>query len=64
MAVLNIQPNWRLNLLAVGTRNIETTSTLLRKTKVCHVSIKAYESRQPNMTVEVIHGIMSSDFVG
>lgn len=57
--VHNIRPNMRLNLLAVDTRNTETTSTLLRITTLCGVSVKAYEPRLPNMAVGVIHGITS-----
>lgn len=55
--IINIRPNLRLNLLAVDTRNNETTSTLLRITQLCGVPVKVYEPRLPNMAVGVIHGI-------
>lgn len=55
--VVNIRPNYRLNLFAVDARSSETTSTLLKITKLLGVNVRAYEPRMSNMAVGVIHGV-------
>ncbi|KAH9369301.1 hypothetical protein HPB48_012377 [Haemaphysalis longicornis] len=43
--VLQVCPNHRLNLLAVDTRNIDSTKCLLKVTSIAGIPVKAYEPR-------------------
>lgn len=55
--IISIRPNARLNILAVDTRNFDTTTTLLRITTLCGIQVRAYEPRTSSMAVGVIHGV-------
>lgn len=55
--IYSIRPNSRLNVIAVDTRNLDTTSTLLRIKSLCGVPVSAYEPRSKNMAMGVIHGV-------
>lgn len=57
--VISIRPNARLNILAVDTRNFDTSTTLLRITTLCGIQVRAYEPRTSSMAVGVIHGVSS-----
>lgn len=51
-----IRLNHSLNLLAVDTGSGETTSTLLKISKLLGVNVRAYSPRTFIMTIGVIHG--------
>lgn len=55
--VLEIRPNLRLNLLALDTRNNESTKALLGVTSICGIPVRAYQPRSPDKAVGVIRGL-------
>lgn len=55
--IIQIRPNLRLNLLAVDTRNRESTTSLLRVTILLGIAVRAYEPRSPLTAVGVIKGV-------
>lgn len=55
--VLQIRPNPRLNLLALDTRNMESTKALLGVTILCGIPVQAYTPRSPDKAVGVIRGL-------
>lgn len=56
--IYSIRPNSRLNVIAVDTRNLDTTKTLLRiKSLFCGLPVSAYEPRSTDMAMGVIHGV-------
>lgn len=55
--VLQIRPNPRLNLLALDTRNMESTKALLGVAFICGIPVQAYQPRSPDKAVGVIRGL-------
>lgn len=55
--VMQIRLNKRLNLIAVDTRNTESTTSLLAITSLCGVKVRAYEPRPTTSTVGVIKDV-------
>ncbi|KAG0429068.1 hypothetical protein HPB47_024004, partial [Ixodes persulcatus] len=55
-----IHCNRRLNILAVDTRNQESTASLLRIRKLVGVPVRAYEPRNPNTAVGIIWDVDGS----
>ncbi|KAG0420096.1 hypothetical protein HPB47_003681 [Ixodes persulcatus] len=51
--VIQIRPNYRLNLLAIDARNIESTKSLLLGT----IQVQTYEPAPPSSNVGVIRGV-------
>lgn len=57
--VIEIRPNQRLNLLALDTRNRESTKALLGVTSICGIPVQAYQPRCLDTAVGVIRGLPS-----
>lgn len=55
--VLQVRPNYRLNLLAIDTRNADATERLLKISSIAGVRVQAYEPRPSNCGVGVIRGV-------
>lgn len=55
--VLQLRPNYRLNLLAVDTRNVDATACLLKITSIMGIPVEAYEPRPNNCAAGVIRGV-------
>ncbi|XP_040078499.1 uncharacterized protein LOC120850154 [Ixodes scapularis] len=55
-----IRCNKRLNILAVDTRNQESTASLLRIRKLVGIAVRAYEPRNPNTAVGIIRDVDAS----
>lgn len=55
--VLQVRPNYRLNLLAIDTRNADATERLLKISSIAGVTVQAYEPRPSNCGVGVIRGV-------
>lgn len=55
--VLQVRPNPRLNLLALDTRNTESTKAFLAVTAIGPISVQAYEPCSSNLATGVIHGV-------
>ncbi|KAG0429877.1 hypothetical protein HPB47_023190 [Ixodes persulcatus] len=55
-----IRPNSRLNLIAVGTRNGQTTRALLACTQICGLKVRAYEPVPWHFSVGVIKDVDTS----
>ncbi|XP_077536158.1 uncharacterized protein LOC144148510 [Haemaphysalis longicornis] len=55
--VLQLRPNYRLNLLAVDTRNVDATARLLKITTIMGIPVEAYEPRPDNCAAGVIRGV-------
>ncbi|CAN7952177.1 unnamed protein product, partial [Ixodes pacificus] len=51
------RPNYRLNLLALDTRNVESTKALLRLKSLGAVQVMTYEPPPPSAYVGVIRGV-------
>ncbi|KAG0419530.1 hypothetical protein HPB47_004038, partial [Ixodes persulcatus] len=52
-----IRPNNRLNLIAVDTRNAQSTRSLLKLTSLCGVTVKSYEPGSRNGAAGVIKSV-------
>ncbi|KAG0441410.1 hypothetical protein HPB47_015955 [Ixodes persulcatus] len=52
--ILEVRPNKRLNLIAVDTRNGQTTRTLLACSELCGMKVRAYEPVSRHYAVGVI----------
>lgn len=55
--IMQIRLNKRLNLIAVDTRNTESTTALLAITSLCGAKVRAYEPRPVMSTVGVIKDV-------
>lgn len=55
--ILQIRPNLRLNLLALDTRNSESTKALLGVTAIGGIPVRAYQPRSLDNAVGVIRGL-------
>lgn len=55
--VIQIRPNYRLNLLAIDARNIESTKSLLQLKKLGTIQVQTYEPAPPSSNVGVIRGV-------
>ncbi|KAG0423184.1 hypothetical protein HPB47_001022 [Ixodes persulcatus] len=55
--IIQIRPNYRLNLLALDTRNVESTKALLRLKSLGAVQVMTYEPPAPSAYVGVIRGV-------
>ncbi|KAG0442838.1 hypothetical protein HPB47_015570 [Ixodes persulcatus] len=55
--VILIRPNYRLNLLAIDTRNTESKKTLLKMTTLCGMKITVYEAHQRSSAIGIIRGV-------
>ncbi|XP_042149633.1 uncharacterized protein LOC121837861 [Ixodes scapularis] len=55
--VVEIRPNYRLNLLAIDARNIESTKSLLQLKKLGTIQVQTYEPAPPSSNVGVIRGV-------
>ncbi|KAG0441402.1 hypothetical protein HPB47_015957 [Ixodes persulcatus] len=55
--VILIRPNYRLNLLAIDTRNTKSKKTLLKLTSLCGMKVTVYEAHQRSSAVGIIRGI-------
>lgn len=55
--VILIRPNYRLNLLAIDTRNTESKKTLLKTTTLCRMKVTVYEAHQRSSAVGIIRGV-------
>lgn len=55
--VLRVRPNPRLNLLALDTRNWDSTKSLLTLTSIEGIAVQTYEPRSYDMAVGVIRGV-------
>lgn len=55
--IIQIRPNYRLNLLALDTRNVESTKALLRLKSLGAVQVMTYEPPPPSAYVGVIRGV-------
>lgn len=55
--VLQVRPNYRLNLLAIDTRNADATERLLKISSIAGIKVQAYEPRPSNCGVGVIRGV-------
>lgn len=56
-SIIQIRPNYRLNLLALDTRNVESTKALLRLKSLGAVQVMTYEPPPPSAYVGVIRGL-------
>lgn len=55
--VLQLRPNYRLNLLAIDTRNTAATEHLLKITAIGDIPVRTYEPRPENCARGVIRGV-------
>lgn len=55
--VTEVRPNPRLNLLAVDTRNMESTKALLTITSIGGIPVRVYQPHSKDSAVGVIHGV-------
>lgn len=55
--VLQVRPNYRLNLLAVDTRNAVFTERLLKISSIAKIQVHAYEPHPSNCGMGVIRGV-------
>lgn len=55
--VLQVRPNYRLNLLAVDTRNADATARLLKIKTIQGISVQAYEPRSSECGAGVIRDV-------
>ncbi|KAG0429367.1 hypothetical protein HPB47_023682 [Ixodes persulcatus] len=55
--IIQIRPNYRLNLLALDTRNVESTKALIRLKSLGPVQVMTYEPPPPSAYVGVIRGV-------
>lgn len=55
--ILQIRPNPRLNLLALDTRNMDSTKALLAVSVVCGIPVQAYQPRSLDNAVGVIRDL-------
>ncbi|CAN7978424.1 unnamed protein product [Ixodes persulcatus] len=56
-SVIQIRPNYRLNLLSVDTRNMAASSSLLKVSSLLGIPVRAFEPRSPTQATGVIKGI-------
>ncbi|CAN7977050.1 unnamed protein product [Ixodes persulcatus] len=56
-SVIQIRPNYRLNLLSVDTRNMAASSSLLKVSSLLGIPVRAFEPRSPAQATGVIKGI-------
>lgn len=57
--VIQIRPNHRLNVLAIDTRNLESTKALLKLTRIGSIQVLAYEPRPRDSAVGIIRDVDS-----
>lgn len=57
--VLQVRPNYRLNLLAVDTRNTHFTERLLQITSIAKIQVHAYQPHPRNCGMGVIKGVVT-----
>ncbi|XP_077531014.1 uncharacterized protein LOC144143072 [Haemaphysalis longicornis] len=57
--VLQVRPNYRLNLLAVDTRNTVFTERLLKITTIAKIPVHAYQPHPRNCGMGVIRGVVT-----
>ncbi|KAG0422178.1 hypothetical protein HPB47_001974 [Ixodes persulcatus] len=55
--VIQIRPNYRLNLLAIDARNVESTKALLQLKNLGTVQVQTYEPPPPSASVGIIRGV-------
>lgn len=55
--VISIRPNYRLNLLAVDTRNTESTKALLNLTSICGIAVHAYAPQSRESAVGIVYDV-------
>ncbi|KAG0445711.1 hypothetical protein HPB47_016662 [Ixodes persulcatus] len=56
-SVIQIRPNYRLNLLSVDTRNMAASSSLLNVSSLLGIPVRAFEPRSPARATGLIKGI-------
>ncbi|KAG0439948.1 hypothetical protein HPB47_016455, partial [Ixodes persulcatus] len=55
--VIQIRPNYRLNLLAIDARNVESTKALLQLKNLGAVKVQTYEPPPPSASAGIIRGV-------
>ncbi|KAG0410991.1 hypothetical protein HPB47_011900, partial [Ixodes persulcatus] len=55
--VIQIRPNYRLNLLAIDARNVEFTKALLQLKNLGAVKVQTYEPPPPSASAGIIRGV-------
>ncbi|CAN7996510.1 unnamed protein product [Ixodes hexagonus] len=55
--VIQIRPNYKLNLLAIDTRDSSSKKTILAKTILLRIKVQTYEPHPRSSAIGIIHGV-------